>query len=347
MPFIPQRLSLVRQTADSLRAGIVNGHWRDWLPGERELAANLLVGRNTLRAALRELSAAGLVKAIQGSGHRIVRVTEPTLPREKPRSIGLLIPDGLHALRPNQTLWIDQLRSLLIKRGLDLQLYHQHRFPRAPYRHACWVLVLCNATLQRRFARDGIPCVIAGTPHPRVNLPSVDLDHRSLCRHAAGLLISRGHRRIVFLTRHPIYAGDRESEIGFTEGARLSRHADVFAEIARHDDSRDGVSRTLQRLLRSPRPPTALLVGDSHHFLTVGSFLARAGNPNLALLCRDDDPFLSHLVPEPARYTFSSASLASNLLKLILQDNHAIVPPAIRLHPRLIQGESLLTLVPS
>lgn len=347
MPALQPRPSLVRQTADHLRVEIARGVWRDALPGERELASTLLVGRNTLRAALRELAADGLLKSRQGVGHRILRSPSKSASACKSRSVGLLVPGGLQSLRAGQILWIDQLRALLIKQGHELILHHQNRFPRDIRRHACWVLVLCDGALQRRFARAGVPCVIAGSPHPGVVLPSVDLDHRAVCRHAVGALLSRGHRRIAFVTRKPLYAGDRESERGWIEGARLSPRADVSAQVIRHDNTRGDVIRVIQRLFRQPAPPTALLIGDPHHYATVASRLAIAGgHAPASLLCRDDDPFLAHLVPEPARYAFPPDRFAREVLKRILDAANTRPPKTLRLQPRLVQGETLARLVP-
>lgn len=343
MPSPLQRPSLVRQTACSLRAEIVRGAWSDWLPSERELAASLLIGRNTLRAALRELAAEGMIEPRHGAGHRILRSACPV--SGTPRSVGLLIPEGLHSLRPNQTLWIDHLRALLMRQGFELQFHHLRRFPRDPQRHACWVLVRCPAPLQRRFARSGIACVIAGTAHPGVHLPCVDLDHRATCRHAAGILIARGHRRLAFLTRAPRYAGDLASELGFADGARTSAHPDVVARIVRHDDTRDGLHRALRRLLRSPQPPSALLIADPHHCLTVGALLASSGQTRkIALLCRDDAPFLAHLVPEPARYASAPVIFARQVFRLILKNGSS--PAPVLLAPRLIAAETLHKVVP-
>lgn len=338
---------MVDQTIDLLRAEIVRGAWIDTLPGERVLAAGLLVGRNTLRAALRDLVAEGVVKPRRGVGYRILRVPRAVVIDEKKRGVGLLIPGGLRSLRASQILWIDQLRALLA--GHEQELCVHHRFPRDPGRYSCWVLMLCDGALQRRCARAGVPCVIAGSPHAGVDLPSVDIDHRAVCRHAVGAMLGRGHRDVAFVTRRPFYAGDHESEIGFFEGVRLSGREEVSARVVRHDDTRAGVIRVLRRLLRQPTPPTALLVGDSHHYATVFSWLASAGahaTASVSLVCRDDDPLLAHLVPEPARYAFSTDRYAREVLKLVREGGRVARSRTIRLLPRLIPGETLAKLVP-
>ena len=217
MPDIPQRLSLVRQTADILRAEIHKGTWKEWLPGERELTSSLQVSRNTVRAALKELAAVDLIEACHGAGYRILSSPHPR-PRTS-HSVGLLAPASLQTLRPHQAVWIDHLRAALIEKGLHLHLHQSGETSRAQSpstlqkligqrAYACWVLALCPKRIQRWFAQNNVPAVVAGSTLSEIDLPFVDLDHRSLCRHAAGLLLSFGHRRIAFLTRAPLYAGD-------------------------------------------------------------------------------------------------------------------------------------------
>ncbi|WP_031515177.1 FadR/GntR family transcriptional regulator [Streptomyces sp. NRRL F-5123] len=61
---------LVEQATEHLREQIVSGQWPvgTRLPGETALAAQLGVGRSTVREAVRALAGAGLVKSRQGAG---------------------------------------------------------------------------------------------------------------------------------------------------------------------------------------------------------------------------------------------------------------------------------------
>lgn len=65
-----RRFSLVEQAADQIAARITAGEWEIGakLPAESALAAELGVGRSTVREAVKELRGRGLVEARQGSG---------------------------------------------------------------------------------------------------------------------------------------------------------------------------------------------------------------------------------------------------------------------------------------
>lgn len=64
--------------ATALRAAILRGDHPvgSKLPGERELSAQLGVSRATLRAAITRLQGEGLLRAVQGSGTRVLDVRE-------------------------------------------------------------------------------------------------------------------------------------------------------------------------------------------------------------------------------------------------------------------------------
>lgn len=74
-----RRDSLSEQVAEALRARIVNGEWSigEKLEGEAKLAADLGVGRSTIREAIRALAAVGVLESRQGLGVYVRSIEAP------------------------------------------------------------------------------------------------------------------------------------------------------------------------------------------------------------------------------------------------------------------------------
>ena len=357
MTNLPQRHSLVSQTAAILREEIAKGTWIDWLPGERALCESLQVSRNTLRAALAQMKADGSIRPEQGSGNRIVLSRRTKRAPLRSRDVAILTPDALERLRPTQALWIDELRAMLNERGCRLHVFHGRQYFRTnpartleklvtQNRHACWILTLSNETVQRWFLKSGVPCIVAGSTYDGLALPFRDLDHRAVCRHAAGMLLGLGHRKLALLLHKSKRAGDIESEAGFVEGVRQSRQEGAELIIAHHDATVAGIASTLRRLTEQRVPPTAMLVANAYHYLTVASKLAQMGwlvPRDVSLVSRDEDPFLAFLVPAPARYVASPHVLAQSLLHPVLEllKGETVTQTAVRIMPDFIRGESV------
>lgn len=360
MQSIPRRQSLVSQTATILRDEIKRGAWKQWLPGERVLCETLQVSRNTLRAALAQLKRDGVIRSNHGTGNRIlVRVSKRRAVALKSHDVGLISPDALERLRPSQTLWIDELRAMLSERGCRLHVFHGPQFYRTnpaaaldkllkQHPHGCWVLFMSNEAIQRWFEKNGAPCIVAGSVHAGVKLPCRDLDHRAMCRHAAGVLLGQGHRKIALVIRKTRLAGDLESEAGFIAGVKQSAHAEAEALISYHDGSVAGICQALRRLMELKPAPTALLVANAYHYLTVTGRLNQLGlrvPEDVSLISRDEDPFLSFLVPPPARYLVSSHIMAKSLLRPMLEllEEAVVTQQATRIMPEFIRGETIAT----
>src|SRR5262245_2026276 len=330
---LPQRQSLVAQTVAFLNAQIENGEWRDWLPSERSLCELLQVSRNTLRAALAQMKNEGRVRPVHGAGNQILAPQAPGPARKRSHDVALLTPKPIERLRPMQSLWIDDMRALLSERGMRLRVFHGHHYfaanpgpalqklvNRNP--HGCWMLMLANEMVQRWFSKNDLPCIVAGSTYPGLDLPFRDLDHRAMCRHAAGVLLGLGHRRLVMLTQKSQRAGDLESEAGFVEGVKQSRHADAEAMVIYHDETVASVAHAIRRILKLQPAPTALLVVHPHYYLAAASRLAQSGvriPEEISIISRDDDPFLSFVVPVPARYVVSPHVMAKSLLRPVLE----------------------------
>ncbi|MEN3941225.1 substrate-binding domain-containing protein [Prosthecobacter sp. SYSU 5D2] len=326
-PALPRRASRAVEAAAFLREKMLAGAWTRLLPGEAELARQLQVGRNTIRAALAQLEVEGLLKTQTGR-RREVTVLLSAHPKEDDRSqvAVLLLGMPYHALASSTLLWMEALRLRLQGSGWTLRIQVESAaYRRAPGRvlerlaaeqpGAVWVLYRSTATMQQWFEKQGLRAVIAGTRHPGSCLPQVDTDYRAASRHAAARLAALGHRHLVILTPKAQLAGDSESIAGFREGA-----GQASVGLATHNDTVEGVIASLRQVMNLRSAPTGLLVLRAEHFATCLTWLLQQGiniPGQVSLISRDDEPFLQHLHPEPTRYRRSAETFAKKLARLI------------------------------
>ena len=354
---IPQRHSLVGQAVACLNTAIAAGRWIKWLPAERTLCDLLQVSRSTLRRALAQLQRDGAIRTEHGAGHRLLRRTTQGRGQLRSHDVALLAPEPLERLRPTQALWIDELRAMLGERDCRLHVLHGAQYFRADpaaaleklvrqHPHGCWILTLASASCQEWFVWRGLPCLIAGSCHAGVDLPSRDLDHRAICRHAAGVLLGLGHRRLAFVTPKARHAGEIESETGFIEGVRASGHSDATAVVCQHDGTAAGLAQLVRRFVASKPAPTALLVCNAYHCLATVTGLAAHGvriPGEISVISRDEDSFLSFVVPAPARYVARPRAFARSLLQPVLEllEGGAVTQRSWRLMPQFVRGASI------
>ncbi|HRT59222.1 MAG TPA: substrate-binding domain-containing protein [Candidatus Paceibacterota bacterium] len=353
---LPQKLTLVAQTAAILRNRIRAGEWRKWLPSEHELCAEYRIARMTLRRALQRLEQEGLVRSAQGKRREIepgaVQVESP--PRTR---VVLLARVPLQFLPPFDAFWTNELRLVLEETGHHLEV-HTNRAYYGPglarslavlheqLRPAGWVLANSTREMQLWFSRRQLPCVIVGSRHPGVDLPFVDKAYRAICRHAVGLFLSRGHERIALLNPDSGAAGDLESEQGFEEGIAQTRRHNIQGCVVRHDGTVSNLCARLNGLFRRPGAPTALLVSRSMNVLTVMGHLLRSGvriPEDVALISRDHDSFLERVVPSVARYVVSPETMARAICATVLAmvNNGKVSPAQRQIMPKFTEGETL------
>jgi DNA-binding LacI/PurR family transcriptional regulator len=346
------RESLGQSAAAALAAEIARGRWPRVLPGEFQLSTELQVSRSTLRQALAQLRAEGMIKTVNGYGSVVARkdraVTAPPS-----RTLGLLQPTGLDQLKPYQLLWIDHLRSHCTAAGYEL-IVHEVRSESASKRarlygrlleqhqHRCWILNLSPAGLQSRFQALGVRCVVAGTCDEGVSLPFVAMDNRALGVHAAGRLLAAGHRRLAVLAEKNQTAAWENCTRGFLE---VGRQRGVEPEVLRHEPDAESVGRLLGRVLRSAHRPSAILVPNPFYYLTVVSVLGSLGlriPADISLLTTYGDPFLGYLLPSPSHYDYRPAAYARRLFAMAeaLAAGRATRTDVL-LEPTYIAGKSL------
>ena len=353
---LPQKSSLVAQTAAILKDRIESGEWHQWLPGEHELCAQLHVARMTVRRALDQLQRAGLVRAAQGKRREILGRPRRSAPAIRGRVL-LLIPAPLHFLPPLHIFCANELRETLENVGVHLEIHAEPSlYGRGSVaglerlmkqlRPAGCVLLSSTERMQLWFSKRQLPCVIWGSRHPGVELPSVDKAYRAVCRHAVGLLLARGHRHMVLLNPESGAAGDLESEEGFREGAAQHKQEDLDIGISRHDGTISNICGVIAGLFQRRSRPTALLVSRALNVPAVMGCLMRRGlrlPEDVAIISRDHEPFLEHMVPSVARYVISPGSMAQRIFASVVEmvQTGLVSPADFKIMPEFIEGETL------
>ena len=338
---LPQRSSLVQQTLAILRRSLVEGRWSDWLPPERELAALLKISRPTLRQALLQLQREELLSAEHGRGYRLLKAPDVKSDQGSPL-VHLLSPDPVYTLRHQTVLWIEELHDRVRAAGGDLLLHHGERFARerpdtalaqlvARHPHGCWVLAHSTEGIQRWFATRRIPCIVAGSPHPGTHLPFVTLDTAAVARHAVGVLLRHGHRRIAWFGPRTSRAGDLIAEETFTSSIAALAMKGVSGRVVHSGGAqRPAICRTVDRLMQGEWKPTALILASAETYVTVATHLPRLGfcvPRDISLIARERDSMLAHLVPEPCTYAYSASRFGRRLSEMIDEIRTGVLAP--------------------
>ncbi len=350
-PLLPQRVSLVMQTVQSLSESIRSGRWRGQLPGERELCDDLQVSRTTMRAALRDMQQQGLLK-VTDRRRRSIHAGSSRDAGAHHKIVALLVPSALETMHPRTLFVIDAIRGHLAQAGFMAAVHVQGPcFSARPARalEKCvrehpadaWVVFGSKEPMQRWFTEHRLPVLVFGSCQPGIDLQSVDADHRAACHHAGGVLWRKGHRHIALILPRNAYGGELDSEQGLRSAVRDMPGAHL--SLLRHDGTSAHVCALLEKAMRAPQPPTAYLVSHAEHALTALTHLMRRGKRiphDVAIISRDDHSFLHATSPVISHYAINPMLLARRVSLAVRQlVTHGTLPAhTIRLMPKFVPG---------
>jgi LacI family transcriptional regulator len=329
---LPRRVSLSSQAADTIRKAIRDGTWKDSVPSERRLCELLQISRPTVRTALHLLAKDGIIATRMGRRNRLISRSSPT-PLRHSRVIGLVTPQPVSQMTFVAYQGITVLRAHLTERGFATEILvcpavgataerrKVEEFVRRN-RIFCCVLLSVSKQMQDWFSSQSMPALVLGSCHPDVKLPSLDIDYRSVCRHAAGTFLGHGHRRLGLVVPDSGVAGDLASEQGFLEALAQRRgYGDARAVIVRHNGTARDLSARLDRLFDATAP-TALLVAKPQHVFFVIIYLLKRGlsvPDTVSFIARDHDPLFETVSPPISHYRFEEEKYTHRLSRLMLK----------------------------
>jgi hypothetical protein len=311
---------LADRVAGALRAALQRGLHRGALPPERRLCRDLGVGRSTLRDALAALTEEGhIAPGHRGRRRSILHAVRAPAP---PSRVIMLTPFATADLPPFPLRLADELRSIFaaIPLPFDVRTSRAFRAVRADgflrrlvrdEGPAVWLLLRAPARIQEWFDRNGVPAVVIGHPHPGVRLPAITENLRAAARHAAALLLSRGHKRLALLREAGDIAGHQLVEAILKEAC--ARAAGAHLVVEQHDGTAEGAAAAVDRIARPARRPTGLMVVDAYDAVTAVTGLARKGlrvPEDMSLVVLFDDASLDRLLPPLTRYRTSRTAMA-------------------------------------
>lgn len=342
------------QVAQLIRERLQGGAWNGGLPPERDLAAEFLVSRTTLRAACAILESEGLLRPCEHTrkgrtpakrsfrgtaarGHGTVHLLTPSL------SDSPILMEHLAVLRgelakASVAVAVNEIPHILSqsspRRALN-RLFSIHR-------GAVWVLHKMPMAVQETAAELRVPCVVFGSVFPGIQLPYIDVDFAATARHAANRCFAAGRTRISLVLHRTRLAGDT---LAAGEVQRLTRERGLPDPVLiRHDFNRSALIDSLDSWIARPKEfPDAMLVLNQHHLLTVLPHLLRRGISipgRLSLVHLGNDPVIERLSPLPDRYDVGNA-LSRGLARMCLTLLAGERPASRRLFPRALRGETL------
>lgn len=355
---LPQRKSLTADTVEVIQEMIALGEFKQKLPGERELAARLQIGRDTLRTSLAELEKKGWI-TVGEHGKRRSILKKPTESKQVKRHkrIGFLSPKRLEELPPTMLLELDQIREILARRDITLELHSPSVFnlqrPGARLKDLvdsvqcdAWILYQSTVPMQSWFEKKAVPCLVRGQSYPGIQLSSLDLDWQATGFHAAAMLTRFGHSSIGLIMPDTQLQGLFAAQKGI-ENALSQASNKASLHMISEQGTAEAVAASLHNISHADNPPTAIIATRSRQVLTLISWLAshRMRVPqNMSLISLTYDNIYNALVPKISHYTLDHFTMARGIVRKLDSVLDGTAPDEKLLIPEFVSGDSVVKL---
>ncbi|MGA0899004.1 MAG: substrate-binding domain-containing protein [Luteolibacter sp.] len=296
---MPRFTNRSQQVAEHLRAELLNGRWRDFMPGVLRLERELGVNRATVETALRILEEDGLLVG-QGAGkRRRVQVPEAEL---KPRP--LLLRCLPYEKADSEVGYISALTHLLDEKGIRFQFarstltdlgMNPNRVATLVKRTTAdaWMVISGSREVLKWFADQPIPTLAMFGRFIGLPMAAASPRKTPAVQEVVRRLVALGHRRIVMLVQEE----RRKPKPAFAEQAfldELEAHGIKTGSYNLPDWGKgpEDFHRGLDTLFQLT-PPTAMIIVEPKLFAAAKDHLAQRGiiaPRDISLVCDDPDP---------------------------------------------------------
>ncbi len=357
MENLPQRTSLVRETANTLKVWIESGILRGTCPGELQLKARLGVGRDTLRQALRLLEQEGWVApTTQGCQRRVQIGEQPIRPEPGVSRLPVTFLSPERVVDRQVLLEMEDLQMRLAKQGRELRfispkIFHlahpEHQLERLVRQQpsAAWILYFTGRLVQQWFDRAKVPAFVYGSPYPEVNLPFAVNDWEEGSFHAGLQLLRHGHRVIGIMENQDPGPGTLAAERGLRRAlGTVGKEGKVI--VLKEDRSPASVARAYELAFNLKPRPTAIVLTNSAQLLTAYSWLASKGirtPDDISLVSIANDSCFNEFHPPACYYRCNSKVLARHIGHRVMDlvDNGHVSLRSIRVHLEYVSGATI------
>jgi len=233
----------------------------DKLPSEAQLVERFGVSRVTVRHALDQLVAKGLIYRHKGKGSFVCGPQSSGPAGSRGEFVGVVVP---YVDAPHMSGLLAGLEEDLLGAGYRVVLCNFHNDPIEESRHLedliqqgvtgfVWYpsSFAISAKTAERLLKDGVPFVLIDRYFPDLECDYVVSDNFGGTYQVVKHLIERGCKRIVYLTENPVYPTPRRDRFRGYQAA-LEDHGLTFAEklilVPESDDAHVTIQESLPRL---------------------------------------------------------------------------------------------------
>lgn len=327
-----RRLSIAEQTAAHLRAGVRAGRWGGSLPGVVRLAAECLVSKGAVRAALAILEKEGLLEGRGLRGCRTIGEAGRSGAGRGGVRVGVFLHERLVDENPTQQAMLMQLQHDLEAAGhvgffstkTQAGLHHDPERMAAYLRRTradAWVAVSPRHELLEWLAAQPFPAISTGGRNADFPVAGVSIDRGQSMRAATRHLLALGHERIVFVCPRGLrLPAPTPIVAAFTsELERAGVRGSAHYHLPDWEETPPGF-RALLRGYFSGTPPTALILDETPRTVAALAFLAEhrlAVPAQVSLMTVQWDSTLAWCEPTIAHTRWDDAPIIRRLVRWV------------------------------